>query len=492
MVTFPTRADGPPRHATGRRLAMSTLLAALCAAAGALLFAPAALAKTYSDVPKAYWDRADIVWVTNQGPPASRALDDFADACFKPSQPVTREQFARALVVVGGLQNLQVAPVAVPDVAAGDPYLPYIQIALHFKLLAQYKNGFRPTATMLSWQVDGAVVRLVRELNSGADWTMLSALNPTTWEPNPGWKTGAPAYLPTEVAARFLGLRFNHPARSDALEVSPREVIDRAETAAILYQARHLSKWSVGGLSAYDHVTFPTLTDRQKQIVAFAFQYIGYPYVWGGEYPTKSSPYGTQAHGGFDCSGFDWWVMKMNFGYTLNERVAAAMAAAAKPRIRAGQARHRRPDVLRSEGAQVDRRLDLPRGALPGQRLVHPVDRLAPTASAFRRSPTILLEVRLRLGPASAEEGPGEFTRRSRASRRLHEKGGGAGALFWSCSRPPSAAAVLVATERARSMDAYDRTPPVGWVSLPAVVTTHHVTCSRLSPTPTPASSSCA
>lgn len=333
MVTFPTRADGPPRHATGRRLAMSTLLAALCAAAGALLFAPAALAKTYSDVPKAYWDRADIVWVTNQGPPASRALDDFADACFKPSQPVTREQFARALVVVGGLQNLQVAPVAVPDVAAGDPYLPYIQIALHFKLLAQYKNGFRPTATMLSWQVDGAVVRLVRELNSGADWTMLSALNPTTWEPNPGWKTGAPAYLPTEVAARFLGLRFNHPARSDALEVSPREVIDRAETAAILYQARHLSKWSVGGLSAYDHVTFPTLTDRQKQIVAFAFQYIGYPYVWGGEYPTKSSPYGTQAHGGFDCSGFDWWVMKMHFGYTVNERVAAAMAAAAKPRI---------------------------------------------------------------------------------------------------------------------------------------------------------------
>jgi cell wall-associated NlpC family hydrolase len=333
MVTFPTRADGPPRHATGRRLAMSTLLAALCAAAGALLFAPAALAKTYSDVPKAYWDRADIVWVTNQGPAASRALDDFAGACFKPSQPVTREQFARALVVVGGLQNLQVAPVAVPDVAAGDPYLPYIQIALHLKLLAQYKNGFRPTATMLSWQVDGAVVRLVRELNSGADWTMLSALNPTTWEPNPGWKTGAPAYLPTEVAARFLGLRFNHPARSDALEVSPREVIDRAETAAILYQARHLSKWSVGGLSAYDHVTFPTLTDRQKQIVAFAFQYIGYPYVWGGEYPTKSSPYGTQAHGGFDCSGFDWWVMKMHFGYTVNERVAAAMAAAAKPRI---------------------------------------------------------------------------------------------------------------------------------------------------------------
>ncbi len=37
-------------------------------------------------------------------------------------------------------------------------------------------------------------------------------------------------------------------------------------------------------------------------------------------------------------------------------------------------------------------------------------------------------------------------------------------------------AAVLVATERARSMEAFDRTPPVGFVSLPAAVTSEHVT----------------
>ena len=103
--------------------------------------------------------------------------------------------------------------------------------------------------------------------------------------------------------------------------------------AAILYRARHLSSWSVAGLAEYDKVTLPALTARQKQIVAFALTYIGYPYVWGGEYPSTDSPYGTQAHGGFDCSGFDWWVMKMHFGYTINERVASAMAGAAKPRI---------------------------------------------------------------------------------------------------------------------------------------------------------------
>ena len=121
MVTCPTRADGTPRRAMGRRLAMSALLAALCAAAGALLVAPAAFAKTYSDVPKGYWDRADIAWVTNQGPAAARALDDYG-ARFKPGQAVTREQFARALVVIGGLQGVQNAPIAVADVPATDPY----------------------------------------------------------------------------------------------------------------------------------------------------------------------------------------------------------------------------------------------------------------------------------------------------------------------------------------------------------------------------------
>jgi cell wall-associated NlpC family hydrolase len=324
------------RRALRRRLATSALVAALCAAASALLFAPAAFAKTYSDVPKAYWDRADITWITNQSAAGARALDDFG-ASFKPAQPITREQFARALVVVGGLQNVQTAPIAVPDVATTDPYYRDVQIALRLKLLAQYRNGFRPTAAMLSWQVDGAVVRLLRQLDPTADWDMLSALDPSRWQPNPGWKTGAPSYLPTEVAARALGLRFNHPSVSDALEVSPREAISRAETAAILYRARHLSAWSIDGLSAYDNVTFPTMTARQRQIVAFALQYIGYPYVWGGEYPTRESPYGAQAHGGFDCSGFDWWVMKLHFGYTVNERVAAAMAAAAKPRIAQAQ-----------------------------------------------------------------------------------------------------------------------------------------------------------
>ena len=81
----------------------------------------------------------------------------------------------------------------------------------------------------------------------------------------------------------------------------------------------------------------PRLSDRQKQIVSFSLKYIGYPYIWGGEFPTRDSPYGHQKAGGFDCSGFVFYVMKMHFGYgiTVNERGAHDMAARAKPHITA-------------------------------------------------------------------------------------------------------------------------------------------------------------
>ncbi len=83
-------------------------------------------------------------------------------------------------------RTTQVTPIALPDFKASDPYYRYVQIAVHLGLLGRFKDGFHPTAAVSSWQVDGAVVRLLRTLNPSADWTMLSALRPADWQPNPG------------------------------------------------------------------------------------------------------------------------------------------------------------------------------------------------------------------------------------------------------------------------------------------------------------------
>ncbi len=220
------------------------------------------------------------------------------------------------------------------DLSGASRYYQPVQVALELGLFSLSKGCFYPTEGVPEWQADRALVRMVRLMNSQADWSMLSALQPSVWQPNPGWTTGAPARLPWEVAARYLGLRYNHFS-DPALEVSPDQDIDRAEAAYMFQQALTTAPARLAGLATYDRVVLPTLSARQRRIASFALQYVGYPYVWGGTYPTPDSPYGRQAHGGFDCSGFVWWVLKMNFGYAIpnSQRTAAAMAAHAKPRV---------------------------------------------------------------------------------------------------------------------------------------------------------------
>lgn len=80
---------------------------------------------------------------------------------------------------------------------------------------------------------------------------------------------------------------------------------------------------TAGGVSGYIRSDYVSLEEPEagavsssgsigSQIVEFAKQYLGTPYVWAGSSPS-----------GFDCSGFVSYVMK-NFGYSVN-RTAASM-----------------------------------------------------------------------------------------------------------------------------------------------------------------------
>lgn len=121
-----------------------------------------------------------------------------------------------------------------------------------------------------------------------------------------------PSRFGTEATARLLGLRLNHPASQDNLELSPNETATRAEAAYSGAQALTLSEWALPGVQeAAGTFTLPALTPWQQKILKTAVRFIGYPYIWGGEYEKPSSPYGAQVHGGFDCSGFVWRVYKI-------------------------------------------------------------------------------------------------------------------------------------------------------------------------------------
>ena len=121
-----------------------------------------------------------------------------------------------------------------------------------------------------------------------------------------------PSRFGNEVVARMLGLRTNHPAALDKLELSPGEPATHAEAA---YSAAKILKLGEGNVASLQELapTFvlPALTPWQKQVLNTAVRFIGYPYVWGGESETTASPFGPQVHGGFDCSGFVWRVYKL-------------------------------------------------------------------------------------------------------------------------------------------------------------------------------------
>jgi hypothetical protein len=320
-----------PRH---RSLAIIAL--ALCAVASAAVAAPRARAQSFTDVPKSHWAHDAVVAVTQRGPAGHKILDDYGEL-FKPERSITREQLARSLALASGNYGENVKGVAISDMAKDDPYYDVVQVALRHGYMSLDKDGaFKPQDPVRAFQAEVAIIRWLKQRYSSSDWTLLASLKPSRWQPNEGWKTDAPAYLPYVVASRQLQLRLNHPSEADGHEVTPDQAIDRAEVAYMFWRAYAVGgDWMLYGLADYRQIAFPLLSERQKQIARFALKFVGYPYIWAGEYPTKDSPYGTQKSGGFDCSGFAFYVMKMHFDYpiTVNERGGSDMAKRAKPRI---------------------------------------------------------------------------------------------------------------------------------------------------------------
>jgi cell wall-associated NlpC family hydrolase len=106
----------------------------------------------------------------------------------------------------------------------------------------------------------------------------------------------------TEVVARLLGLRYNHPAGSDRLERSDTEIATRADAAFTTARVLRGVSPDYARSVVAKFAGLPATTGERHAALARAVRLIGMPYVWGG---TSDKAIG-QAHGGYDCSGFVW------------------------------------------------------------------------------------------------------------------------------------------------------------------------------------------
>jgi cell wall-associated NlpC family hydrolase len=178
-----------------------------------------------------------------------------------------------------------------------------------------------------------------------------------------------PSRFGTEVVARLLGLRTNHPARLDSLELLPSQPATRAEAAYSAAQILRFGGWETQRIEQLAQMfELPALSPWQTQILNAAVRLIGYPYVWGGTSETAEAPFGVQAPGGFDCSGFVWRVYKLQaypggsaLAGTLKGRTTFAMSGEVPVAKRIPFARLKPGDILfwgaagpRSKPVQVD------------------------------------------------------------------------------------------------------------------------------------------
>jgi cell wall-associated NlpC family hydrolase len=119
-----------------------------------------------------------------------------------------------------------------------------------------------------------------------------------------------------EVVARLLGLRVNHPAAQDFIELRPQDPATRAEAAYSAAQILEFGllkdSWQIAQVkSLADAFELPQVNDWQRQILDVAFSKIGMPYIWGGVNDGQEVDFGVSARGGYDCSGFVWRIYKL-------------------------------------------------------------------------------------------------------------------------------------------------------------------------------------
>jgi cell wall-associated NlpC family hydrolase len=138
-----------------------------------------------------------------------------------------------------------------------------------------------------------------------------------------------PARFGTEVVARLLGLRLNHPPSEERRELYPWEAITRAEAAWSLNQVYLDPDRAAAVRAALAGFALPAYSESQRRALSIAVAKIGMPYVWGGELDHPGWLWGYQANGGYDCSGFAWRVFKLSglpAGRAIRGRTAAQQA----------------------------------------------------------------------------------------------------------------------------------------------------------------------
>ena len=321
-------------------MAIVFVLAAASAATGASARAPFART-SFTDVPPDHWASAAIDAVARQ----RDWLRDHDDGTFRPDDPLLRRHLARAVVRAFG--PTEPPGPAFSDLPRHDPFFPFASAAVRLGWIRATGDRFRPDEQVTTEELDRA---LTHALRLDAEIAGLNAIRTADGQP-----LTHPPDLGERVLAHQLGLHYNHPGTAESRELVPGGGVLRADGAYALWRASAaLGTSRITALARYRRVVLPRLTPSKRVLAQFSLAFAGYPYVWAGEWAAATPPgycCGAQPQGGFDCSGFAWWVLRAPGegwdntpvrpypGWALPERSSREMARATAVRLTFEQSR---------------------------------------------------------------------------------------------------------------------------------------------------------
>jgi NlpC/P60 family protein/S-layer family protein len=300
---------------------------------------PARTAFAFTDVPKKYWDYSAIqyVAVTNTW------MQDYGPEAFRPTANERRDFWARALVQAYAPDEPVDPSITFSDLPSDDPRYPYANVAVKLGWIQKYSDDrFVPMNPVVGSLLDFSLIKATGVFE--APLAGLASIHEADGSPyivSERW--------PHMVLAHHLGLHYNHS--DETKDFGAKSKVRRDEAAYSLWKAVTLPGWRITSASIYNDVELPALSPSKKakhDLTQAALDRVGAPYIWSGEWYTKSPPgycCGYQPKGGFDCSGFAWWVMKRYedgynaakyrsyAGWSIHDRSSKYMAKNTKPHV---------------------------------------------------------------------------------------------------------------------------------------------------------------
>ena len=256
----------------------------------------------WSDVPGGHWARGAIDAVARE----RDWMRDFGDSEFRPEAIATRKHLARAVVRAFAPSEGVKKGLKFADLPVDNRFFRFANVAVKLRWMSARGGKFHPddpvTVVMLHRALVGAL-DLAEEAKSAANVRTAG-----------GELLATPTGYGSTLLGMIMGLRYNHDDESQ--DVGPRTPLPRSEVAWSLYRASVIDTsetWRRYDASDYAGMKIGNLSPKMKKVVEFGLRFVGYPYIYAGEWAEKTpSNYccGDQPRGGFDCSGFMWWLVK--------------------------------------------------------------------------------------------------------------------------------------------------------------------------------------